>query len=568
MDFFCNITTDDDQIVELIVPAFTMTKELLDSFSGICAQQLNRRYYAIYTTVQRFLELPKNAYFYGFLPKLYGEVTTSALEVSGISKLQNQPILGLRGQGVLIGIADSGIDFTHPAFLDSSGRTRILYLWDQTDSSGTPPEGVSYGTEYTADEINRALATSDPKSLVPSTDESGHGTHMAGVAGGSEDIFREFCGAAPDAQFIIVKLKSAGNFLRDYYFVSRDVPAYQENDIMLALWYLRQKHIDLRLPIAIPLGLGSGLGGHSGSSALDFSIDSVSFYPGSCVCLPTGNEGLSAGHFRGLIESSAMPVTMELFVNSGVPGIVLEIFGQEPATLTVSIESPTGEILSRIPVKVGPIEEYSLLFEQTKISVYYTTADSFAGNELIFLRLTAPTEGVWRFHVYSDMSFSVFHAYLAGRSLIGNSAYFLKPDPDGTLTDPSGAGEAITVSGYDSVTNAFYQNSGRGFTRLERYKPDLCAPCVSLTVPRLNGGYEERSGTSLGAALTAGACAQFLTWAVTYGNFPYLTAGNIKTYLIRGAARRPSVTYPSKLWGYGTLDIYNSFEVLRRSSNT
>ena len=187
---------------------------------------------------------------------------------------------------------------------------------------------------------------------------------------------------------------------------------------------------------------------------------------------------------------------------------------------------------------------------------------------MIFVRMIRPTEGLWRILVYSNMDNSIFDSYLPGQSLIGNHAYFLRSDPDITLTSPSSTANAISVSGYDPITGAFYQDSGRGFTRLGSYKPDLCAPCTDITGPNLRGGYEQRSGTSLAAALTAGACAQFFTWAVTNGNFPSITSNNIKAYLIRGAVRNPDIQYPSRLWGYGTLDVYRSFDVLRRGGES
>ena len=86
----------------------------------------------------------------------------------------------LFGNGVIVAIIDSGIDYTHPDFRNANGTTRIIDLWDQT-IPGNPPEGYAIGTLYTREQINEALAVTDPvqrMTMIPSTDTSGHGTHV------------------------------------------------------------------------------------------------------------------------------------------------------------------------------------------------------------------------------------------------------------------------------------------------------------------------------------------------------------------------------------------------------
>lgn len=564
----CQETIMSEDTIDFLIYASVMTPEILSTFQSNCYQRISSRYFSVYTPLSSTNLIPANAFSHGTLPRLYTEMSTTALEVTGITRLSNQPVLQLKGQGVIIGIADSGIDYTHPAFLDENGKTRILSIWDQTVSDGTPPKEISYGTEYSEADINYALTQPNPLEYVKTTDSGGHGTFLAGVAGGSANPVYDFVGAAPQARFVIVKLKPAKQFFRDYYFVDSDTNTYQENDVMLGINYLRQYALEQNLPLSIAFGLGSGLGGHSGFSSLDNIVSSVSFYPNACICVPVGNEGNSRNHYRGIVLNAATPDIIEIYVNQNVDGLVFEIWGQNPAVLSIAIESPTGERITKIPARLGQLEEVTLVFEQTTISVYYELVEAFSGDEVIFVRMIRPTEGLWRILVYSNMDNSIFDSYLPGQSLIGNNAYFLRSDPDITLTSPSSTANAISVSGYDPITGAFYQDSGRGFTRLGSYKPDLCAPCTDITGPNLRGGYEQRSGTSLAAALTAGACAQFFTWAVTNGNFPSITSNNIKAYLIRGAVRNPDIQYPSRLWGYGTLDVYRSFDVLRRGGES
>lgn len=128
---------------------------------------------------------------YSAIPKLYGLQDTTAPEASGILPVFSQPNLMSTGQGVLIGLIDTGIDYTNPLFQNPDGTSRILRIWDQTLESENPPEPVAgfqpfYGTVYRREEINRALASENPFELVPSTDTNGHGTFLAGVAAGRQ----------------------------------------------------------------------------------------------------------------------------------------------------------------------------------------------------------------------------------------------------------------------------------------------------------------------------------------------------------------------------------------------
>lgn len=94
---------------------------------------------------------------------------------------------GLYGEGVLVALLDSGVDYAHPDFRNEDGTTRIVTLWDQT-IPGRPPEGYRIGTEYTAQEIDEALTAETEAqryALVPSRDISGHGTRVLGIAAGN-----------------------------------------------------------------------------------------------------------------------------------------------------------------------------------------------------------------------------------------------------------------------------------------------------------------------------------------------------------------------------------------------
>src|SRR5690606_3544901 len=114
-------------------------------------------------------------------------------------------------------IIDTGIDYTHEAFLHADGTSRILSIWDQTIQDGTPPEGFSYGTNYTREQINNALQLDNPLSIVPTMDENGHGTFLAGIAAGNINEAENFSGVAPGSEIVVVKLKEAKEYLKEFF---------------------------------------------------------------------------------------------------------------------------------------------------------------------------------------------------------------------------------------------------------------------------------------------------------------------------------------------------------------
>ena len=148
--------------------------------------------------------------------------------------------------------------------------------------------------------------------------------------------------------------------------------------------------------------------------------------------------------------------------------------------------------------------------------------------------------------------------WLPIRDFLSSETYFLEPEPDITLTEPSMAREVITVTNYDYRNNSFNLESGRGFSRVGSIKPDLAAPGVEIPTP-----YGFRTGSSISGAVAAGAAAQFMQWAVVEKNSPLASTRDVKNYFEKGAVRMPDLEYPNKEWGYGRLNLLGTFDVLR-----
>lgn len=93
---------------------------------------LNDQFAVIHVPMRSNAILGNIQFVYSLVPNLYVPLDTTSLEVSGILQTQNQPGLQLHGANILLGFVDTGINYTHPAFLTATGQTRIVEIWDQT----------------------------------------------------------------------------------------------------------------------------------------------------------------------------------------------------------------------------------------------------------------------------------------------------------------------------------------------------------------------------------------------------------------------------------------------------
>ena len=510
-------------------------------------------------------ELSIQTFGYVNIPKLFTTVDTGSMEAVGVLRIRNRERLGLRGQGVIIGIIDVGIDYRHPAFTDEIGRTRILRIWDQTIQTGTAPEGFYYGSEYTQEQIQEALEADDPLSVVPTMDiAGGHGTFLASVAAGREDVQADFVGAASDASLAVVKLKPAKQYLRDYYFAGDGDNIYQENDIMAGLQYLIDLQEELDMPMVILCGLGSDNGGHSGNTLISRMYDILAVRAGIVTVVPMGNETNRAHHFLGNITEEGGRQEVEIRVPEGTEGFYLQLWALPPEQYEVGFRSPGGDVIPIIQARLNSSAVYNLVLEETTVYVDYRIVEPADGSQLVFVRFRNPSPGVWTVVVSNDVFINgSYHMWLPVTGLAETQPAFLTPDPETTLTIPADSEGTISVAAYDHRNNGIYIHSGRGFTRTGDIKPELTAPGVEVFGALPGNRYGTKTGTSVAAAHVAGAAALLLEWGLVRGNRRNLSTEEVKSYLIRGAVRDPQIRYPSPIWGYGTLDIYRVFTGLR-----
>ncbi|MBQ8923519.1 MAG: S8 family peptidase [Lachnospiraceae bacterium] len=551
--------------------------DIQDRISPACINIINSQFLVAYKKASEFDSTHVFAYGYNTVPKCYGLMDTTVATVVGADIVRKLTGLSLTGRGTLIGFVDTGINYTSSTFINEDGTTRIKSIWDQNESVlGTGPSMYGYGAVYYEDDINRALRDDAPFSVVPSRDNDGHGTFLASVAAGNI-VEGQFTGVAPEADIIMVKLKEAKKNLRDFYLINEQAKCYSENDIMLGLKFLLSEAQRLGRPMAICIGLGTNGGDHNGNTNLEMYFDIIQNLRGICSVSSAGNELGYGGHYTGdrRISSMNMSENMEIYVGPDNRGFTLEIWGNAPGILKVTLMSPTGEKFSNISSIKNESTLIEFLYEGTKVYVENVAIESQSGDQMIFMRFDAPSDGIWTIGV-TETVLGVnrgFDAWLPIHEFLNADATFVRGEPDVTICAPGNSRGVITAAGYNHYNNSLYVNSSRGYTRKGNIKPDICAPAVDVygvfaTSESQLGKeqlYSRMDGTSIAAAITAGAASLILEWGFTNLNIPYIDTPIIKQMIIRGANESKDITYPNEAWGWGVLDIFGVFEAIREN---
>lgn len=551
----------NEQYFDLIIKDYK-SNPLLQQEEIEAINIIDDKYAVVYVPVQEAAKDSINKYGYNSFPFCYS--ITDSIEGETINIMQSRTLssLGLRGENVLIGIVDTGIDYTHPAFLYKDGTSRIVSIWDQTINTSECESVFDYGCVYSKQDIDEALKSTDPLQHVLTTDTIGHGTIVAGVAGGSIDLDNNFSGIALESEYVVVKLKPAKESIREFFLIPEDKICYQENDIMLGVKYLISVAQDLKRPIAICIALGTNQGGHAGIGKLSDMLSSFSQRPGVSIVIGGGNEANGRNHYEGRVDSYIGYTTVELMVGKSRPSFCMEVWGAPNSGTVVDVISPSGEEFTTISPDVYVSRRLDFPDEDTTVWLNNILLESDTNDELILFRFRAPIEGIWRFNVYTNIyNQTNFNIWLPIRYFLSDDTYFLEPSSNTTIVSPGNSIMPITVSAYDIQSSNIYKDSSRGFTRINIIKPDCAAPGVNMKAPFLNHRYVYGSGTGLSAAYLTGITALFLEWGITNGNLLTMTTTNIKNYLIQSANRNQFLDYPNNIWGFGAVNIYNVFDI-------
>ena len=542
---------------ELIIKYGGQLSQITELFPGTQVQELLNSY-AIINISQKYVDtlalLPQILYVEK--PKRLFFAITRGKQVSCINPVQTGPE-GLTGKGVLIGIVDSGIDYTHPDFQNADGSSRILSIWDQQSDRGQPPQGFVFGTEYGKEQIDQALAQpslSQRQEIVPAMDLSGHGTSVAGIAAGN--------GAAQDGRYRGVAYESPIIVVKLAVPLENSFP--RTTQLMAGIDYLVRKSLELDMPMAINISFGNNYGSHSGTSLLETYIDDIAGLGRTAICIGTGNEAGNPVHtaVRFMKGRQDPPRDVLLGISPSQTTVSVQIWKEYADEIEIEVVHPSGS--STGPLFAVPGAQ-RFPFGGTTLLIYYGEPSPYSISQEIFIDMIPQSSfvdsGTWIIRLTPrNILIGQVDLWLPAGGVLNRGSGFLNPEPYTTLTIPSTARKVISVGAYDAYTDTYADFSGRGYTRFtEIIKPDIVAPGVNVMTTTMGGGYGAVTGTSFATPFVTGSAALMMEWGIIRGNDPFLYGEKIRASLQRGARRPISEReYPNPRWGWGALCVRDS----------
>lgn len=536
-------------------------KSELESIEGIYVYLIDNRYAlvsAINTIDLDLIYTKFNSIINVFYPELFTLQDIKLMPEYKENIIRIESPIELSGEGTVVTIIGTGIDYLSNVFIDENGKSRIEFIWDQTiPSNGKKQEiEVPYGSVYTNEMINNALDSfkngSNSYEIVPSKDLDGHGTGLAAIVGG-EDKKINFTGIANKCKFIVIKLREAEQFKIEYGI---DIPIYNLPTVYIALKFIYDYKLIYNKPIVVLFPLGTNSGNHKGNGVLEEFIESIAISIGIVIVSGTGNEGANGGHASGIINEVGGKKVIQLDVDEKQKFLSVEIWVDLPNFMTLEVISPSGESTGLIPSLKNYSSIYKYVLEDTKIEIMYFIPEITSGDELIRVVFYNLIPGIWQFRLTGDLIMDgTFDAWLPQKGITLGNTRFSPFDPYNTITNPSNSRYLITVAAYNERNNNIVNFSGVASLTDYIDRVDVAAAGVNVLTIAPNNKITIVSGTAVSAAIVAGVCALLFEWGIVKGNNPYLFGQTLKSYLDRGTYERKGDIYPNPQWGYGILDI-------------
>ena len=492
-----------------------------------------------------------------------------------------------KGTGVVVGIMDTGIDFTHPDFKDSNGKTRIKFLWDQTLSTSNPPSPWNYGREYTSNAIDNNFASAH---LATASAYNGHGTHVTSHAAGNGLAVNNFSGVAPEA---------------DIVFVAIDFN--NANAIVDAASYIYAKANALGKPCVINASLGDYNGSHDGTDLQAQAIKAlITAQNGRSFAGAAGNSGDKDFHLGYNVSSADTNFTwfsggayIPMYGDTATFKNIQFAIGADKPSPNYSFRGRTA--FSNITPHIGVLMNDTIWNGANRLCTIQTYGDTANGVCSMEFTVTPDSNYNWRLMTtgsgkFDCWSFDRVTANMADTVIFPDLKKYKQPDLlSTTVSSFQCLDEVITVGSYTNK-NKYYDAdtvlqydpslvpgklsffSSHGPTRDNRIKPDITTPgewimgCIVVSkIPttghfamgmgsyHINGG-----GTSYASPSCAGIAALYLQMDPSAG------WQEVKNAIINCAKVDSFTTFtiPNNLWGYGKADAFASLTGCATSSGS
>ncbi len=495
----------------------------------------------------------------------------------------NQGIVGNRsyeGTGVLACVLDSGIDWRHMDFRVAGDptKTRILRLWDQTDTANGSPDapgvigGVnfSYGAEW--DKAEMEAAFSNP-TAIRQTDTDGHGTHVAGTLAGNGGSLTpaQHVGMAPKADLIVIK---AGN------------GSFSSANIINGITYCDEVATSLGRPAVMNMSLGSTIGAHDGTDSKSAAINAFAAKAGRVLVQSAGNAGGDGIHVERTVPaggSAAGIVISAAAGGAGSLGIDIWVAGQQDVSATVT--TPGGTVVqvpnmtnATVPTPEGNLYVFNFLQAQNGDRRIYIQPDVASQGAVQSWTITLSNAGA---------AAATAHGWqFAGGSVVGsvaggNGAYTIDNAAAGGIAvgaymhrfgwcSPTGC-RGYPSAGQDGITSF----SSLGPSRDGRTLPHITGPgqlmistksineAANTTFDMPGGLHSGKNGTSMSSPAVAGVVALLLEQDAT------LTGAQAKALVQANALTEPRMgALPNNTWGPGKVNAFNAMTKLIESTST
>lgn len=483
-----------------------------------------------------------------------GETITRA---AGTDYIYNNPYNTTTGEGIIIAIIDSGIDYLHPDFRKLDGSSKILRLWDQEGSKGSPPEGMIFGSEFTREDINQAIESNDSSLSV---DSIGTGTIAAGIVAGEGNVNPQYKGITSGSDLVVVKLRS---YTGTYH--SNRVN-YTISDFLAAITYVIDIATKENKPMIINLTVGTASEATADTTILD--TYGILNKAGTIIVSGAGNEGNTDIHYEGRISdvNDVQDITFQVGDDTNLS---LMLMTTGPDKIGAMLISPSGEVSYNInyaPDNPSYRGRFNLEKTDYELKFIYPWIDS--GTQRLEIKLLDVKPGVWTLRLTPEFILNGgFDVYLPNKNLISQNTRFLDPSSLSTITRYGIGDTVITIGAYDDKTDSMWIGSSKGPVKGRGIKPDIVAPGVDIISTYSGGGYNTATGTGVSGSIVSGVLALIMEYLLQETPYSRLSLFNevLKSYLMLGSTQKDIYTYPNVSQGYGILNLKDTFEQIAKN---